>query len=89
MRTQEVSVLKAHNLKCVKGSTELFSNIQFEVESGEALVVEGSNGSGPVCLEFCVVLIILLKEKSAGMVSLLTTMKVISNKFHTSVMPQG
>jgi len=50
MRTQEVSVLKAHNLKCVKGSTELFSNIQFEVESGEALVVEGSNGSGKTSL---------------------------------------
>ena len=50
MRTQEVSVLKAHNLKCVKGSTELFANIQFEVESGEALVVEGSNGSGKTSL---------------------------------------
>ena len=50
MRTQEVSVLKAHNLKCVKGSTELFSNIHFEVKSGEALVVEGSNGSGKTSL---------------------------------------
>ena len=50
MRTQEVSVLKAHDLKCVKGSTELFSNIHFEVQSGEALVVEGSNGSGKTSL---------------------------------------
>lgn len=50
MRTQEVSVLKAHDLKCVKGSTELFSNIHFQVESGEALVVEGSNGSGKTSL---------------------------------------
>ena len=50
MRTQEVSVLKVHNLKCVKGSTELFSNIHFEVKSGEALVVEGSNGSGKTSL---------------------------------------
>jgi len=50
MRTQEVSVLKAHDLKCVKGSTALFSNIQFKVESGEALVVEGSNGSGKTSL---------------------------------------
>ncbi|MDH3607713.1 MAG: cytochrome c biogenesis heme-transporting ATPase CcmA [Gammaproteobacteria bacterium] len=50
MRTKEVSVLKAHDLKCVKGSTELFSNVHFEVQSGEALVVEGSNGSGKTSL---------------------------------------
>lgn len=50
MRTKEVSVLKAHDLKCVKGSTELFSDIHFQVESGEALVVEGSNGSGKTSL---------------------------------------
>jgi len=50
MRTQEVSVLTAHDLKCVKGSTELFSKIHFQVESGEALVVEGSNGSGKTSL---------------------------------------
>lgn len=50
MHTREVSVLKAHDLKCVKGSTELFSNIHFQVESGEALVVEGSNGSGKTSL---------------------------------------
>ncbi|MEM7401884.1 MAG: cytochrome c biogenesis heme-transporting ATPase CcmA [Pseudomonadota bacterium] len=50
MRTQEVSVLKAHDLKCVKGSTELFSNIHFQIESGEALVVEGRNGSGKTSL---------------------------------------
>jgi len=50
MRTQEISVLKAHDLKCVKGTAELFSNIQFEVQSGEALLVEGSNGSGKTSL---------------------------------------
>lgn len=50
MRTQQVSVLSAHELKCVKGSTELFSNIHFEISSGEALVVEGSNGSGKTSL---------------------------------------
>jgi len=50
MRTQEVSVLSAHDLKCVKGSTELFSNIHFEIKAGEALVVEGSNGSGKTSL---------------------------------------
>ena len=50
MRTREVSVLQAHDLKCVKGNTELFSNIHFQVQSGEALVVEGSNGSGKTSL---------------------------------------
>ena len=50
MRKQEVSVLDAHELKCVKGSTELFSNIHFQIESGEALLVEGSNGSGKTSL---------------------------------------
>jgi len=50
MRTQEVSVLEAHDLKCVKGSTELFSNVHLELQSGEALVVGGSNGSGKTSL---------------------------------------
>ena len=50
MRTEEVSVLRALDLKCVKGSTELFSNIHFQIESGEALVVEGRNGSGKTSL---------------------------------------
>ena len=50
MRTQEVSVLEAHDLKCVKGSAELFSSIHFKIQSGEALVVEGSNGSGKTSL---------------------------------------
>jgi heme exporter protein A len=34
----------------VKGSRELFSNINFKIKSGEALVVEGSNGSGKTSL---------------------------------------
>ncbi|MCZ6564778.1 MAG: cytochrome c biogenesis heme-transporting ATPase CcmA [Gammaproteobacteria bacterium] len=50
MRTQEVSVLKANDLKCVKGNSELFSGLDFSVQSGEALVVEGSNGSGKTSL---------------------------------------
>ena len=50
MRTQDVSVLKAHDLKCERGSAELFSNLNFSVQLGEALVVEGSNGSGKTSL---------------------------------------
>ena len=50
MRTQEVSVLNAHNLKCVRGGRELFSGLSFSIQSGDALVVEGSNGSGKTSL---------------------------------------
>ncbi|MGI9227793.1 MAG: cytochrome c biogenesis heme-transporting ATPase CcmA [Gammaproteobacteria bacterium] len=50
MRTQEVGILKAHSLRCTRGSAELFSNLNFSIESGEALVVEGSNGSGKTSL---------------------------------------
>ncbi len=50
MRTQEVSVLNAHNLKCVRGGRELFSSLSFSIQSGDALVVEGSNGSGKTSL---------------------------------------
>ena len=50
MRTQEVSVLKANDLKCVKGNSELFSGLDFSVQLGEALVVAGSNGSGKTSL---------------------------------------
>lgn len=50
MRTQEVSVLQAFNLACVRGRTELFANVSFKVQTGEALVVEGSNGSGKTSL---------------------------------------
>lgn len=50
MRTQAASVLRAHGLKCVRGGTELFSNLGFSIESGETLVVKGGNGSGKTSL---------------------------------------
>ena len=43
-------MLKAHGLKCVRGDTELFSNLEFSIKSGEALVVKGDNGSGKTSL---------------------------------------
>ncbi len=48
--TRGVSVLTAHELKCVKGRTALFCNLNFSIKLGEALVVEGSNGSGKTSL---------------------------------------
>ncbi len=50
MHTQAASVLRAHGLKCVRGSTELFSNLGFTIESGETLLVQGNNGSGKTSL---------------------------------------
>ncbi len=50
MRAQEGSALRAFGLKCVRGESELFSNLDFSVASGEALVIEGSNGSGKTSL---------------------------------------
>ena len=50
MRAQEGSALKGYGLKCVRGESELFSNLDFSVASGEALVIGGSNGSGKTSL---------------------------------------
>lgn len=43
-------MLRAHDLKCVRGGTELFSNLGFSIKSGQALVVKGGNGSGKTSL---------------------------------------
>ena len=50
MRKQEVSVLQAQDLKCEKGGAQLFEKLSFTLSSGQALVVEGSNGSGKTSL---------------------------------------
>ena len=46
----EPRVLKAQDLKCSRGGTELFSDLGFSVVSGESLVVKGGNGSGKTSL---------------------------------------
>ncbi len=50
MREQGTSVLEARDLRCVMGGRELFSNLGFTLEPGEALMVEGGNGSGKTSL---------------------------------------
>ena len=50
MPKQAPRVLKAQGLKCVRGSTELFTDLGFSVVSGESLVVKGGNGSGKTSL---------------------------------------
>lgn len=38
--------LHAHELSCVRGGREVFANVSFSVEAGQALVVTGHNGAG-------------------------------------------
>lgn len=42
--------LQAHQLACIRGERQLFSDIGFEINAGEALRVVGTNGSGKTSL---------------------------------------
>ncbi|HEY0844113.1 MAG TPA: cytochrome c biogenesis heme-transporting ATPase CcmA [Noviherbaspirillum sp.] len=42
--------LQAHRLTCIRGDLELFNNLSFELEPGDALWVAGTNGSGKTSL---------------------------------------
>ncbi len=42
--------LSGSGLKCVRGGREIFSDLNFEASSGEALAVTGRNGSGKTSL---------------------------------------
>jgi heme exporter protein A len=43
-------VLEAHNLDCERGGRELFRSLSFSLKGGEALRIEGANGSGKTSL---------------------------------------
>ena len=43
-------MLEAQNLCCTRGDRELFTNLNFKLEPGTLLYVEGSNGSGKTTL---------------------------------------
>lgn len=43
-------MLSAHDVACVRGDRPLFSGINFELASGQALYVTGSNGAGKTSL---------------------------------------
>jgi heme exporter protein A len=45
-----ISSLTAEKLACVRGDRRVFSNLDFGVAAGEALVVEGANGAGKTSL---------------------------------------
>ena len=42
--------LEAHALECIRDDRTLFSNLDFRLESGQALILEGRNGSGKTSL---------------------------------------
>lgn len=42
--------LHAHQLACIRGDLQLFSEIEFEIDAGDALQVAGANGSGKTSL---------------------------------------
>jgi len=42
--------LSAHNLCCFRDDRELFKNLNFTIKSGQALFIEGRNGSGKTSL---------------------------------------
>jgi heme exporter protein A len=43
-------LLEAHALECVRDDRTLFSNLGFRLERGQALILEGRNGSGKTSL---------------------------------------
>ena len=42
--------LQAHKLACIRGDLQLFSDLNFELQPGDALWVTGANGSGKTSL---------------------------------------
>ena len=48
--TKPVAALEAQQLSCIRDDRTLFSNLSFQLQSSQALVVEGRNGSGKTSL---------------------------------------
>lgn len=46
----DTSILTVENLECVRGDRLLFTNLSFELESGQLLHIEGANGCGKTSL---------------------------------------
>lgn len=42
--------LSGHNLSCIRDDRVLFSNLEFDLEAGRVLLLEGNNGSGKTSL---------------------------------------
>ena len=49
-QSNNTAALAAHALECIRDDRVLFSNLEFRLEPGSALVLEGRNGSGKTSL---------------------------------------
>ncbi len=48
--SESVATLSFHDLRCTRGERELFSGMNFTLQGGEALLIQGGNGQGKTSL---------------------------------------
>jgi heme exporter protein A len=58
--------LTGYGIRCVRGGREVFSRLDFEVSSGEALAVTGPNGSGKTSLLRLIAGLLTVADGSIG-----------------------
>ena len=59
--------LSGYGIRCVRGGREVFSRLDFEVSSGEALAVTGPNGSGKTSLLRLIAGLLTIADGSIGL----------------------
>ncbi len=59
--------LSGRGVRCVRGGREVFSGLEFEAASGEALAITGANGSGKTSLLRLIAGLLTLAEGSIGL----------------------
>ena len=59
--------LSGRGIKCVRGGREVFSGLDFEAASGEALAVTGPNGSGKTSLLRLIAGLLTIADGSVGL----------------------
>jgi heme exporter protein A len=59
--------LSGRDVRCVRGGREIFSGVEFEASSGEALAVTGPNGSGKTSLLRLIAGLLTIADGSIGL----------------------
>ena len=59
--------LSGSGVRCVRGGRDVFSNLDFEASSGEALAVIGANGSGKTSLLRMIAGLLVIADGSIGL----------------------
>ncbi len=59
--------LSGRGVRCVRGGREIFSGLDFETDSGEALAVTGPNGSGKTSLLRLIAGLLTIADGSIGL----------------------